>query len=264
MKAILASVRDPAGQNIMAQLLKFFDFKQVNISNVRAAYVCDNVLAATVDSVLQLTSLPVVAEEVIVASRHVSESGKPTLTVHVPGEVEKRELAIAAPRTIKAALKALVASRDELASPYEVSLEATHHGPTKLKVPVTFVEMGSSLQQWKDEKAAEAVARAIMEATTSRVKGRQAIGFGGPHYAPRHTEIVLRTDVCVGHIIPKYAKVDETLVEKAMKATDGGVELFALDWKGLDADARAKILNLAKKFGVHVARGHELLKEAKV
>jgi len=263
MKLVLASEEDPAGKNIVARLLEFFDFERS--SDHSGAYVCGEVFLSTIPSgVTRMNKLPFAAEEVIVASKHASESGKPTLTVHAPGNIETKELAIAAPGTIKAALKALVDARDELKLPYKVSLEATHHGPTKLIVPVTFVEVGSSPQQWRDTKAAEAVARAIMGAAANPVKGRQAIGFGGPHYAPRHTEIVLRTDVCVGHILPKYAKVDETLVEKAMRATDGGVELFALDWKGLDADARAKILNLAKKFGVHAARGHELLKEAKV
>jgi D-aminoacyl-tRNA deacylase len=264
MKAILASVRDPAGQNIMAQLLKFFDFKQKNIPNVREAHVCDEVLVATVDSVLQLTSLPVAAEEVIVASRHASESEKPTLTVHAPGEIEKRELAVASPSTIKSALKSLLVMRDEFELAYEVSLEATHHGPTKLDVPVTFVEVGSSQRQWQDEKAAEAAARAIMEAVTAPIKGRQAIGFGGSHYAPRHTDIVLRTDVCIGHIIPKYVDVDEGLARLAVERTQGGVQLFALDWKGLDASARAKIMKIATKIGATAIRGHELMKEANI
>lgn len=259
MKLVLASEEDPAGRNIVGRLLEFFDFERA--PDHPGVYVCGEVFLSTIQSgVTRLNKLPFVAEEVIVASRHASESGKPTLTVHAPGEVEKQELAIAAPETIKAALKALVDARDELKLPYEVSLEATHHGPTKLIVPVTFVEVGSSYQQWQDTKAAEAVAHAIMGAATNPVKGRRAIGFGGPHYAPRHTEIVLRTDVCIGHILPKYVEVNETLVEKAMRATDGGVELFALDWKGLDADARTKILNLATKFGVRAARGHELLK----
>jgi len=264
MKAILASVRDPAGQNIMSQLLELFDFKRANIPNVREAHVCDDVLVATVDSVLQLTSLPVVAEEVIVASRHASESEKPTLTVHAPGEIEKRELAVASPPTIKSALRSLARMRDEFELAYEVSLEATHHGPTKLVVPVTFVEVGSSQRQWQDEKAAEAAARAIMEAATAPIRGRQAIGFGGPHYAPRHTDIVLRTDVCIGHIIPKYVDTDERLARLAVERTRDGVQLFVLDWKGLDASARAKIMKIATELGVKTIRGHELLKEANI
>ena len=264
MKAILASARDPAGQNVIAKLLELFDFKRANIPNVREAHVYDDVLATTVDSVLQLTSLPIAAEEVIVASRHASESEKPTLTVHAPGEIEKRKLAVASPPTIKSALKSLARMRDEFGLAYEVSLEATHHGPTKLDVPVTFVEVGSSQRQWQDEKAAEAAAYAIMEAATAPIEGRQAMGFGGPHYAPRHTDIVLRTDVCIGHIIPKYVYVDEGLVRSAVERTRGGVQLFVLDWKGLDASARVKIMKIATKIGATAVRGHELMKEANI
>jgi D-aminoacyl-tRNA deacylase len=103
-----------------------------------------------------------------------------------------------------------------------------------------------------------------MEAATASIKGRQAIGFGGPHYAPRHTDIVLRTDVCIGHIIPKYVDIDERLARLAVERTRGGVQLFALDWKGLDASARAKIMKIATKIGVTAIRGHELMKEANI
>ncbi len=263
MKLILASARDPAAQNIVARLRELYDFEEVR--DRPGVFIHEDVLLTTVDGgITQIDALPLAAEEVIIASRHASESGEPTLTVHVPGEVERRELAVASPGTIKAALKALVAARDELGLPYEVSLEATHHGPTKLEVPITFVEVGSSQKQWSDMRAAEAAARAIMAAATSPAGGRRAIGFGGPHYAPRHTEVILRTDVCVGHILPKYVQVSDALIEKAVKATRGGAELFVLDWKGLDGDARTKILSTAKKLGLSATKAHDLLREAKV
>ena len=109
------------------------------------------------------------ADEVIVASKHVSETGNPSLTAHVPGDSEKRELGIAAPSTLGAALAELFAARDEFGLSYDVSFEATHHGPTGLDVPVTFVEIGSATSEWRDPKAGEAVARAIMKAARSRI-----------------------------------------------------------------------------------------------
>jgi D-aminoacyl-tRNA deacylase len=260
MKLVLASEEDPAGKNIVTKLLEIYDFEKAP-----NGHICGNVLLLTIPSgVTRLDKLPVAAEEVIVASRHASESGKPTLTVHAPGEIEKRELAVASPPTIKSALKALARMRDEFELAYEVSLEATHHGPTKLDAPVTFVEVGSSQKQWGDKKAAEVAARAIMEAATSPVNGRQAIGFGGPHYAPRHTEVVLRTDVCVGHILPKYVKIDEGLVKLAMQRTQGNVKLFVLDWKGMDTSTRAEIMRIATQFGVTAIREHQLLKDGNI
>jgi D-aminoacyl-tRNA deacylase len=263
VKFILASANDPAAKNIAAQLLELYDFEKVQ--SHPNLYVCKNIQLATVpNEITRITALPTRADEVIVASRHASESGKPTLTVHAPGEPSKLELAIASPPTLKSALRELTAIRDELSLPYEVSLEATHHGPTSLGIPVTFVEIGSSPTQWHDKQAAEAVARAIMVAATSPIEGPQAIGLGGPHYAPRHTQVVLRTDICIGHILPKYVAIDEELVEHAIARTRGEVELLALDWKGLDSDQRQRLQQIAAKIGLRVVRESELLRQAKV
>jgi D-aminoacyl-tRNA deacylase len=262
MKLILASSKDSAGRNIATMLLKLYNFKPM--SNQRDTYVYGSVvLKIIIEDVIRISSLPLTADEVIIASRHASESGRPTLTAHVPGEPSMRKLGLASPPTLKAALKALVVARDELALPYEVSLEATHHGPTDLAPPVTFMEIGSSPAQWEDGKAAEAVARAIMEAVTSPITGVQAVGFGGPHYAPRHTQAVLRTDICIGHILPKYLVFDEELVKHAIAKTRGGAELFALDWKGLNSAQRQFLRHIADKLGVRTIRESDLLAQSK-
>ena len=263
MRVIFASVEDPAAQNIAGRLLELYDFEPM--TNQPNVWVCEGVMLTTIAGEGFRTSLPTLAaDEVIFASRHASESGKPTLTTHVPGEPSKRELAIASPPTLKSALRELIAARDELGLQYEVSLEATHHGPTGLKVPVTFVEIGSSLTEWRDKGAAVAAARAIMVAATSPINGRQAIGLGGPHYAPRHTQVILKTDVCVGHVLPKYVTIDEELVKHAIARTRGGVELLALDWKGLDSSQRQHLQQIANKLGVRAVRESELLHQAKV
>lgn len=263
MKLVLASTRDPAAKNIAARLLELYDFEKSPTSP--NAHRCGNVILVTIgSSVTQITAPPMDADEVIVASRHASESGRPTLTVHVPGEIEKMELAVASPPTVKTALKALLDIRDELGATYDVSLEATHHGPTRLDVPVTFVEIGSSLEQWRDEKAGEVVARAIMTAATSSIKCRPAIGLGGPHYAPRHTDVVLRTDIGVGHILPKYASIDEALLERAIVRTRGGIKLLLLDWKGMSSEQRRVSQRVAGKLGIRALRRREILSQAKV
>jgi D-aminoacyl-tRNA deacylase len=263
MRLISASAEDPAGKNIAERLLEIYDFEPMaSQSNV---WVCKDVLLTTMASeAVQVSAAPLATDEVIFASRHASESGRPTLTAHVPGEPNKRELAVASPPTLKSAIRELIVARDELHLPYEVSLEATHHGPTGLRVPVTFVEIGSSLDQWRDKRAAEAAARAIMAAATSPINGRQAIGFGGPHYAPRHTQVVLKTDVCIGHVLPKYVTIDEELVKLAIARTGGGVELLALDWKGLYSSQRQHLQQIANKLGVRAVRESELLHQAKV
>ena len=43
---------------------------------------------------------------------------------------------------------------------YQVTLECTHHGPF-LEKPCMFIEIGSSIQQWKDKNAAKIIANTI-------------------------------------------------------------------------------------------------------
>ncbi len=256
MKLIIASECDPAATNIMARLLELYDFERAAVG--RYVYSEDLALATVPEETTKLGALPLAAEEVIVASRHASEAGRPSLTVHAPGEIKKRELALASPRTIKAALIALKAGRDSRELPCEVSLEATHHGPTGLGVPVTFVEIGSRLAQWVDMKAGEVAAHAIMKAATSTEKCENAVGLGGPHYAPRHTELALQTDVGIGHIIPKYAEFDESLVELAVRSTQGGAQLLAMDWKSLDGKQKEACQKAAKTLRIRAERTKEI------
>jgi D-aminoacyl-tRNA deacylase len=258
MKLVLTSAQDPAAKNITARLLELYDFEKSPI--LPNTHVYENVALITIaGGVTQITEPPIDADEVIVASRHASESGKPSLTVHVPGEVEKAELAVASPPTIKSALRALVNARDELKLTYDVSLEATHHGPTRLDVPVTFVEIGSSSGQWHDKRAGEAVARSIMTAATSPMECRHAIGIGGPHYAPRHTDVALRTSVGIGHVLPKYVNINEMLLERAIVRTLGGVELLALDWKGMSMGQRQISKRIADGLGIQAMHVREIL-----
>ncbi|MCD6247957.1 MAG: hypothetical protein J7J17_00645 [Hadesarchaea archaeon] len=259
MKLIIASRDDPAAVNIVDKLLKIYNFVKRG-ENPELYVLRETSLVCVSGDVTRLQELPVSADEVIIASRHVSESGRSALTVHVPGHPAKYELAIAAPETVKAALRTLIHARDELRLSYDVSLEATHHGPAGLGVPVTFVEIGSSPKEWEDPRAGRAAARAIMAAAESSIRGPKAIGFGGTHYSPRHTELVLRTNICVGHVFPKYLGLDERLIRTAVDRTRGGVEIFALDWKGLRGRQREMLRNIGEKLGVQVIRESDLLK----
>ncbi|MEW6222664.1 MAG: D-aminoacyl-tRNA deacylase [Candidatus Hadarchaeota archaeon] len=255
MKLILASSQDPAARNISERLLDLYDFEKY--SEKPNAYIGEKESVAMLKvsgGVAQISALPFDVAEVIVASRHASEAGRPSLTVHAPGELEKRELAFSSPSTVKSALNALLLARDELGLVHDVSLEATHHGPTNLEVPVTFVEIGSKLGQWQDEKAGEAVARSIMAAARETRGVPGAVGVGGPHYAPRHTEVSLKTNVGVGHIIPKYISFTEELLEEAVRRTSGGAEILLADWKGMSAEQRSVCQAAAEKLKIKLER----------
>ncbi|MEM2282497.1 MAG: D-aminoacyl-tRNA deacylase [Candidatus Hadarchaeales archaeon] len=257
MFIILASTLDPAAVNITEHLRECFGL----CPNREEVLGGKRVLLLPLETeVVSLSKLPQEAEEILVASRHASETGRPSLTVHVPGQLEEGALAMASPCTVKKALLALNRLAGEEKLNFQVSLEATHHGPTHPEVPVTFVEIGGSEEYWRNKKAGEVVAAAMVEAVGG-MSGRLAVGVGGPHYAPRHTEVSLKTDVAIGHILPRYAPLSSQLVELAVKRTKGKVELLAADWKGLSSSQREVVKEASRQLGVELVKESELLRE---
>lgn len=194
----------------------------------------------------------------VFASKHRSEAGVPALTVHATGnwgsdaEVggRPRELGLTSARALRAAYQYL----EKNALPgFDVTLEATHHGPTSLTTPSVWVELGSTEQQWHDAKAAGVVAKAILACCQNyeRQKGKVAIGFGGTHYADKFNKLEGK-EFAFSHIAPKYAlaSLDASLVRQALAKTQEKVELALVDWKGCTADQRAKLIPALEMSGV--------------
>ncbi len=132
------------------------------------------------------------AELIVFLSRHSSQSGTPTLSVHTPGNFGEAELgglprsiSISPANAMQTALKTLTSLKQEMHLNYDVSYECTHHGPSLL-VPTMFVELGSSEKQWNDQTAAAAVAQAALKAIAEFGKPKRpaVLGIGGTHYNP--------------------------------------------------------------------------------
>jgi D-aminoacyl-tRNA deacylase len=255
MLLFLASSKDPAAMNVVQRLQEYF-----GILPSRETEIGGGKILLQIAENLENIRPPPQVEEILVASRHVSRTARPCLTVHVPGELEEGKLAVASPLTAKKVLQTLARLAREIGLEYQVSLEATHHGPTHLDVPITFVEIGGSEENWRERKAGEILARAMIEAIPNTT-GRLAVGIGGPHYAPRHTEVMLKTDVAIGHILPNYIDLTPELVELAVKRTKGRVELLAADWKGLDSAQREAVKEASLRLGIDLMRENKLLGE---
>jgi D-aminoacyl-tRNA deacylase len=192
-------------------------------------------------------------ELLIFLSRHSSQSGKPTLSVHTPGNFGSADLG-GLPRTLSVcpatamrdALRALSKFKTEANLSYDVSYECTHHGPS-LKVPTMFVELGSSPQQWSDLEAADVVARAAIEAVSKFQVAPQTgvLGIGGPHYNSRFTQMALDKEAVFGHMIPKYAlplvhpEMLQQCVDRTMEKVTGAI----LDWKGIPSQHKQTTIN---------------------
>ncbi len=270
MILIVASTKDIASMNIAHQIIEVYGFEKLpetfqensmflkHIANydVKLIFIKQELIHS------QNITDHFTPELILYVSRHASESGLPTLSVHVPGNLGKAELgglpkrvSICPASAMKNALLELAKIKEEKGLPYEVSYECTHHGPS-LDVPTMFVELGSSLEQWKDAKAAEAVAHSAMTAISKDTKYPTVLGVGGPHYNERFTRIALTTPRAFGHIISKYAAptLDANVIKLCIQKTVEKVESAVFDWKSLRAIDRMKIINALKQVNVSIER----------
>src|SRR3989304_5894989 len=270
MILIVASTKDVASMNIAQQIIEQHGFEhlpensqannlsssQVASGDVKLFFINEELIHS------QYITEHLVPELVVFVSRHASVSGFPTLSVHVPGNLSEAELgglnkrvSICPASAMKDAILELARIKEENNLPYEVSYECTHHGPS-LDVPTMFVELGSSLEQWKDLKAAEAVAQAAMAAISKETKYPAILSVGGPHYNERFTKIALTTSKALGHIIAKYAipQLDAEMAKQCVQRTVEKGELAVFDWKSMRAMDREKIITALKELNVSVER----------
>ena len=269
MILLAASNKDAAGLNIARQVLDHYPFKITG-----KAFQGNPVYSATVNR--KEVTLIVLSEETINAqhltdsfsnpdlivfiSRHSSTSGKPTLSVHTPGNLGPAEfgglpkqVSISPATAMQDALKALAYIKEGMNLQYEVSYECTHHGPS-LNTPTMFVELGSAPEQWRDAKAAEAVAHAAMSAIGKFTTPQQTaiLGIGGTHYNERFTRMALDDEAVFGHMIPKYAVplVDADMLRQCAKKTLEKVDHVVLDWKGIKSADKPRLLEALEQAGI--------------
>jgi len=269
MILIVASNKDPASQNIKQQILSRYSFKQITETYqknplCKAEINNRNIILATLSQ--ESVGAQYLAEDfpdaklVVFISRHSSQSGKPTLSVHTPGNFAEAELgglpktvSVAPAVAMQTALKALVHYQNPLLLHYEVCYECTHHGPS-LSVPTMFVELGSSEAQWNDTRAAQAVADAAMTAIVEfRPQTDCAVlGIGGTHYNQKFTLMALMGEAVFGHMIPKYAlaNVDAETIKECMSKTLEKVTWAVLDWKGIKSEDKPGLLSALENVGL--------------
>ena len=269
MILIVASNKDTASLNIKQQILNNYPFNktaapfQQNPIYTAGINGKNLTLVTLSQESVNAQNLPESFPEaklIVFISRHNSASGKPTLSVHTPGNFAEAELG-GLPRTVSVspatamrdALKALLRYKEELSLDYEVSYEVTHHGPS-LNMPTMFVELGSSPAQWSDLRAAGAVAHSAMSAIANfSTSGNSAVlGIGGTHYNQKFTRMALAGEAVFGHMIPKYAvsMIDSEMLVQCIEKTLETVSLAILDWKGIRSQDKPKLLSIMQDVGL--------------
>lgn len=189
-------------------------------------------------------------DSIIIFSRHESSSKTPSLTVHYPGNPshnvmggEARKLGYSFPSLLTAIFREIRRIDIQI----EKAIEATHHGPTYQKVPIIFVEVGSSEEYWNNVE----IVKRLVEATLKGIETFQEIsceyrivGFGGTHYTPYFSK--LAENFCIGHVISKYYLNDLTddiilqSVEKSIEKIDKVV------FDNINLKVRERIMNILR------------------
>jgi len=201
------------------------------------------------------------ADLVVYLSKHRSESGRPSLTVHPignPGAAEfggqPQTLVPSAPRWMTSALRSLRQTSRHLG--YEVTFEATHHGPY-LTSPTFYIEQGSTEREWRDREASRVIGRVLLG--LQPVDAPIAIGIGGGHYVPRHTDLALRRRIAFGHLLATYALTSSSLdlLDQAIERTEGAT-LAYLHRKALAKPEVRAIEKRLESLGLRIVREAEL------
>jgi D-aminoacyl-tRNA deacylase len=238
MYLVVTSAEDAASMNIRERLLEMADWEEVGSFDGSPVLSCGQYTMVLIQKIhLEAEGLDSDVEDelgirpecMIFASRHKSESGLRTLSVHPIGNYGEakfggrpRTLVPSAPKAMTLAL--LLLKRFACNLDFQISYECTHHGPC-LGTPTFFIEIGSDRTAWPEPEPAKAIAQVVLELDSAvDTEGDWiAIGVGGGHYAPRHTDLVEKRRISLGHMLPSYAlgSVDDIIIDRVIEATPG-------------------------------------------
>jgi len=155
----------------------------------------------------------------IFASRHTSKTARPAFLVHTTGNWGKeaafggdpQSLSLTSALLLKAGFISLI-EKDlpTKLSGFSFDIEVTHHGPTKLEIPLIFMELGSSKVEWGITDAGKSVAEVVINTIYRYLEFKKngnndiGLGFGGTHYAPNFQRLIETKNIAISFICPKY------------------------------------------------------------
>lgn len=263
---LVASAKDPASKNLATELIESQGFSSTRVAwRGRPVYQRDSFLLTLIDEeIIRPPDLDAYfnPQSYIFLSRHSAKSGVPSLTAHTTGNFGEaelggnpKEIGWVNPDVLKNYLISLK-KRSGTVGDYQVTVEATHHGPTSLKKPVLFVEIGSDAKNWNDKGAARVVDAALLESLREpKSWDKVAIGFGGTHYPEKFNKLLVENDFAFAAIAPRYALeyIDSTVFAQMLQKSTKLPRYAILDWKGLGAQ-KDKIVGLVQQFGLEAIR----------
>ena len=194
-------------------------------------------------------------------SKHASESGTLALTCHSTGNFSDaqfggfpRQVAIPHPHLQKSYLKHLWEKKDDFAK-FEITIEATHHGPTALNKPSLFIEIGTTQKEWTDKKLCESVSEIVIEEMSKEPpRNNVAICFGGTHYPQKFNQELIEGQFALGTVMPKHAldSLDENLFSHILDRNKEA-KFVLVDWSSLGKN-KQKVVDLIQKTNLEMIK----------
>jgi D-aminoacyl-tRNA deacylase len=197
----------------------------------------------------------------IFLSKHAAESGVLALTCHSTGNFSEatfggndRQMAIPHSFIQKEYLQTLWKNKSKFPD-FQITIEATHHGPTALTKPTIFIEIGTTEKQWTDVSLCSSVAALVHAVMTKDIKSSPiAICFGGTHYPDKFTKELLEGKFSLGTVVPKHAldNLDEKLFLHILEQNKSAKTVL-LDWGGLGPN-KQKLLTFLNNSNLEVIK----------
>ena len=196
----------------------------------------------------------------IFLSKHASKSKIPALTSHFTGNFSMDnslggapfEIGIAYPSFQKEYMKNLYSMKNSLHN-YDLTIEASHHGPTSSVNPTLFIEIGSSEEEWNNKKTAMMVCECLIQTIQNISKKANveeseiAIGLGGNHYPQKFNDLILDSNVAFASIASKHNLrfISNEMLEQMRKKSIEKVTSIYIDKKGM-GNEKDRILSLLR------------------
>jgi D-aminoacyl-tRNA deacylase len=138
---------------------------------------------------------------------------------------------------------------------YDVIIEATHHGPTSLKKPVLFVELGSSEKQWDDSNAAAVMCDTLLGMLDNGIErcGKVGIALGGTHYPSKFNKLLIESEFGLAAIASKHnlKMIDGQMMNQMIEKSVEKVTHIVVDSKGLGSQ-KDRIMKMAEETGLEI------------
>ncbi|MFZ1316094.1 D-aminoacyl-tRNA deacylase [Methanothrix sp.] len=207
-----------------------------------------------------LAELDLHPEMIVLPCRHEAKAALPWFGGHFTGILKAGEgeshLSAAAPAGLRSFLHNISAIASRSMPEFIVSAEASHHGPVDIRTPSFFAEIGSTMEQWRDERAGEAVARAILALEPEELP--VFLGFGGGHYVQRQTELIFNSRVAFGHMFSSYQVPDLDLEVVDLARVLSNAAYAYIDRKSLRSAERRRLEGMVAETGLPMLKAEEI------